>query len=224
MTVMASGTVIVISTMGMPPAQIASTALAASSTAAARTTGTIPISPILRITSSMVIWLLAFPEFQRSIRAVCVFMTCKTSARLAMDVSPGVVIASAPWAAPHRSLVEMAVVIADGAPVVQSRGFCISQSSRNDCKIGELTNYLFNHPLKVCRIEVGVLRIQTSDWEAKRRREILFIPNHYVDERGQAAIDLLSFGFSPDRFPQRRTIVEIVGNNRAGPLRRFHGF
>src|SRR4029077_12175887 len=55
MTDTAFGTVIVISTTGMPPAQIASTARVASSTDAARTTGMIPTSSILRITSSIVI-------------------------------------------------------------------------------------------------------------------------------------------------------------------------
>src|ERR1700724_3475856 len=54
MTDTALGTVMVISRIGMPPAQMASTAEVASSTVAARTTGTIPISPILWITSSMV--------------------------------------------------------------------------------------------------------------------------------------------------------------------------
>src|ERR1700689_455736 len=54
-TVTALGTVMVISTMGMPPAEIASTARVASSTDVARTTGMIPTSSILRITSSMVI-------------------------------------------------------------------------------------------------------------------------------------------------------------------------
>src|SRR5581483_8244287 len=51
----ASGTVMVISTMGIPPSQFASTARLASCALDARTTGMTPTSPILRITSSIVI-------------------------------------------------------------------------------------------------------------------------------------------------------------------------
>src|SRR3984893_6088354 len=64
MTDTALGTVMVISRIGMPLAQIACTAEVASSTVAARTTGTIPISPILWITSSMVIRIWCLGLFQ----------------------------------------------------------------------------------------------------------------------------------------------------------------
>ncbi len=40
---------------------------------------------------------------QRTTRAPPRFMTASTSASVAVDVSPGVVIASAPWAAPYSS-------------------------------------------------------------------------------------------------------------------------
>src|SRR3982074_1331886 len=65
MTDVALGTVMVISRIGMPPAQMACTAEVASSTVAARTTGTIPISPILWITSSMVIPILCLGLIQQ---------------------------------------------------------------------------------------------------------------------------------------------------------------
>ena len=42
-------------------------------------------------------------EAQRSTRAPAPRTSASTSARLAMDVSPGVVIASAPWAAPYST-------------------------------------------------------------------------------------------------------------------------
>jgi hypothetical protein len=54
MTLIAPGTVIVTSTMGMPPAQTASAACIACCEDAARTTGTIPIPPIFLRTSSLV--------------------------------------------------------------------------------------------------------------------------------------------------------------------------
>ena len=109
----ALGTVIVISTIGIPAAPIASTARVASSHRRARTTGIMPISAILRTTSSIVM-LFARPtrseniflrrNVQRSIREVFfAFITPKTSASVAMVVSPGVVMASAPCAAPHST-------------------------------------------------------------------------------------------------------------------------
>src|SRR5436305_1321796 len=63
----AFGTVMVISTAGIPPAEMASTARLASSTEEARTTGIIPISPIRRITSSALILLTGIIRFRSAL-------------------------------------------------------------------------------------------------------------------------------------------------------------
>ena len=90
----APGTVIVISRTGTPPSRMASMARAASSADSARTTGTIPTSRIVAR-----VFFLA----HRCTRAVPPFITRSTSARVAIVVSPGVVMARAPWAAPHST-------------------------------------------------------------------------------------------------------------------------
>src|SRR5205814_1050273 len=132
----APGTVMVTSTIGIPPAHTASAACLACADDVALTIGTIPISTILLLISSRVIDLfplnfksfltaqrqgfaedatgllydlcsslrvLRLKPFQRAIRAPAPFISCITSLRVAIVVSPGVVIASAPCAAPHST-------------------------------------------------------------------------------------------------------------------------
>ena len=97
MTAGASGTVIVISKIEMPPASTASAARIASSGDGARTTGhdadRLDAHADFRRSSAC----------HRSILAPAPFIARITSANVAIVVSPGVVIASAPCATPHSS-------------------------------------------------------------------------------------------------------------------------
>ena len=94
MTAVASGTVIVISKIEMPPAITASAARIASSGDGARTTGTMPTSSTRMQMSA---------RRHRSILVPAPFIARITSANVAIVVSPGVDIASAPCATPHSS-------------------------------------------------------------------------------------------------------------------------
>ena len=102
MTAGASGTVIVISKIEMPPASTASAARIASSGEGARTTGTMPTSSMRRQISAR-----SAPAGGRGLidRSSCQqpFIARITSANVAIVVSPGVDIASAPCATPHSS-------------------------------------------------------------------------------------------------------------------------
>ena len=101
MTAGASGTVIVISKIEIPPASTASAARIASSGEGARTTGTMPTSSMRRQMSAR--WAPPRPRAHRSILVPEPFIARITSANVAIVVSPGVDIASAPCATPHSS-------------------------------------------------------------------------------------------------------------------------
>jgi hypothetical protein len=93
----------VTSTIGMLPWQTASVAINASVADEVRTTGTTPGYAIADrflpyCTHS------SLPPFSyRAMRAPTPSITCRTSFIVAMLVSPGVVMASAPCAAPHST-------------------------------------------------------------------------------------------------------------------------
>ncbi len=100
----APGTVIVISRTEIPPLRMAATARRPISVDSALTTGMMPIAVRRVLTSALSRdFMLPFFLVQRATRGLAPFMTFSTSARVAMVVSPGVLIANAPCAAPHST-------------------------------------------------------------------------------------------------------------------------
>jgi hypothetical protein len=65
--------------------------------------GISPSDPTTLIAALSMLAAVAIPSNHRDTRAVPPFIARSTSASVAMLVSPGVVIASAPWAAPHST-------------------------------------------------------------------------------------------------------------------------
>src|ERR1700719_907609 len=69
-----------------------------------------------------------------------------------------------------------------------------------------------------------MLFVEARNRKAQCSGEIFLVAQHYIDERRQAAVYFLRFRLSSNRLPERRTIVQIIGNHSAGPLGGFHGF
>src|SRR5260370_1607774 len=119
-------------------------------------------------------------------------------------------------------LVESAIVIADCYPVVHGGCPGIAQSRGDDRELGKILHHFFDHSLEIFRIKFGMLLIDTGHLIAESGSEVFFVSEHHIDKRSKTPIDFLGFGFSANRFPQRRTIVQIIGNAGACTLRRFH--
>src|SRR5437763_1172195 len=66
--------------------------------------------------------------------------------------------------------------------------------------------------------------VNAVDVDAEGDAEVFFVAEENVDQTGELTIDLAGFRRAADAFPERRTIVEIVGNDRAVLARRFHRF
>ena len=66
--------------------------------------------------------------------------------------------------------------------------------------------------------------IRALHLEAEGSGEVLFVADHHVDVLRDLAIDLLSLLQAADGFPERGTVVEIVGDDRAVLVCGLDGF
>ena len=61
------------------------------------------------------------------------------------------------------------------------------------------------------------------DLEAERGGEVLLVADHDIDVFRDLAVHFLRLGEAADGFPERRTVVEVVGNDGAVFVGGFHG-
>src|SRR5216683_3735700 len=191
-------------------------------------------------------------------RAPTPFITCTTSWKVTIEVSPGVVMARAPWAAPHSTdhcgscparkpymrpeakesptdavedfqifailcLIELAIVIADGAPIVQRGGLGLAQRGGDDLERIVLHNF-GDHLLKAFDFEGGVMLVHAGNFVAECGGKIFFVAEHDVDVGSDAAVHFLGLLFATKGFPKGCAVVQIVGDDDAVTLRGLHGF
>src|SRR5712691_5124447 len=90
--------------------------------------------------------------------------------------------------------------------------------------MGKQLHDFCEHCFDIGWIESGVVSIEAIYLKAESGGEVFFISKHHVYQRRQTPVRLASFGFPANRFPQRRAVVQVVGNDDPGPLRRFHRF
>src|SRR5262245_33515781 len=69
-----------------------------------------------------------------------------------------------------------------------------------------------------------MMLVESFDFESERRSEILFVANHYIDERRELAINSHCFCLTTNRLPKRFAIVQIVRDQRAVFSRYLHRF
>src|SRR6266851_875406 len=261
MTSTAPGTVMVISTIGMPPWQTASAATHASPGDDARTTGTIPISMIRSRTFCLSIGVHLFSgtsasarnarsdslhhlhDFlegchgsisrrghgERPVRGATFHRPLRILSRQKSVNQPG-----SKGIAPSDAvenfkvfaascLVELAVAIAYRAPIIQSRSLSFPERGGHNLE-RIIFHDLRDHLLKTLNFKRGVMLIHSRHVVAERRRKISFIPEHHVDVRCNAAVDVLRLFVAAVRLPQGRAVVQVVGNDGAVPPRCLHGF
>ena len=196
----------------------------------------------------------------RLTRAVPPFMTRSTSASVAMLVSPGVVMASAPWAAPHstaycgplarekavdqtrgeaiaaadavvdlevrprRSLRRTRRRLGDGAPVVAAGGLGDAQRRGHDLEVagtlGRPSPIIFRNDSPDQRGDVARRRPRPRSRE--RREKSSSLPNITSTRRASSRLTSARFLCAADAFPQRRAVVQVVGDDRAVPPCGLH--
>src|SRR5271155_1401921 len=120
-------------------------------------------------------------------------------------------------------LVELAIAIADGAPIILRGGFCFAQSG------GDNLERIFlhdrgDHLFETFHFERRVMLVHAWDFESERRGKILFIAEHDVYVRSDAAIYFLCGFLSAVGLPEGCAVIQVVGNGCAVAFRRLHGF
>src|SRR5882724_4776637 len=66
--------------------------------------------------------------------------------------------------------------------------------------------------------------VHAGNFVAESGGEIFFVTEHDIDVRRDAAVHFLRLPFAAERFPERRAVVEIVGDDGAVALGGLHGF
>ena len=98
-------------------------------------------------------------------------------------------------------LEELPVSPAYRAPVVDSRGLYGAKGGGCDLEVGKRFHGFRDHGLELLDLDRGNILVHSLHLEAKTRREILLVPNHYVHVPRNASIDLLGFFTTSDGFP-----------------------
>ena len=120
--------------------------------------------------------------------------------------------------------VEVAVVPADRAPVVVGRTVDFAQGGGGRFEVGEFFDRGGDHFFEVGDVDAGDVFINAFDFEAERGSEVFLVADHDIDVLGDLAIDLPGLGSATDGFPERGTVVEVVGDDRAVFPGGFAGF
>ncbi len=111
----------------------------------------------------------------------------------------------------------------DRPPVVDRRRAGVAEGGGDRLEVGEGGDRLLDHALEVAHVEGGEVLVEPLDLEAQGGREVLLVAEHDVDEGGELAVDLAGPFSPPDGLPQRRAVVEVVGDEGPVPACRGHG-
>ena len=90
-------------------------------------------------------------------------------------------------------------------------------------KFGNPSTAFSNHLPESRHLNFRDVFVCSCHFESQACRKILFVADHHIHVFCDLAIHLLRFLLPADAFPQRWTIIEIVGDNRAMFLRGLNG-
>jgi uncharacterized membrane protein YgdD (TMEM256/DUF423 family) len=120
--------------------------------------------------------------------------------------------------------VDLAVVVADGSPVVIGGGVDGAEGGGNGFEIGEFLDGFVHHGFEAGGLDVGEVFIKAFDGETEAGGEVFFIAYHDVDALGNAAVDFLGAFLAADAFPEAGAVVEVVADDGAVAFGGFDGF
>jgi hypothetical protein len=101
----------------------------------------------------------------------------------------------------RRGLVKFSARVADSAPIVQARSLRVAERSSYDLEVWKLPDSALNHPAKIFHIQLGVVLVQPLHLKPQTGREILFVSDHHINERGQLPVNFSGAFLPADGFP-----------------------
>ena len=99
-----------------------------------------------------------------------------------------------------------------------------AQGGGGDLEVGVLLHGGLDHGFEGVGLDVGDVGVHALDLEAERGGEVLFIADHDIDVVGDFPVHFLGLGEAADGFPERRAVVEVVGDGDAVAFGGFAGF
>ena len=118
-------------------------------------------------------------------------------------------------------VMELALVPAECAPVVDGSGLHAAKRRGDSLEVGILLDRSLDHAAEAFNRKSGEVLIHALDLDSESRRKVLLVADHYIHILCDLAVDLLGLGLSADGLPERSAIVEIVGRNCAVLLCRL---
>src|SRR5204862_1223019 len=115
----------------------------------------------------------------------------------------------------RRRFVEGTVVPRNRAPIVDRRGVCDAECGRDDLQLRIGLAHFADHFLEGFFRQFAEVFVDAFDVEAEGDAEVFFVSEEHVDEGDELAIHGARLFGAADSLPQRRSIVQIVGNERA---------
>ena len=119
--------------------------------------------------------------------------------------------------------VKLTVGPANGTPIIDGGGLDSTQCCGRYLEIRKLSCGLLNHFLEAVDFDGRNIFIHALHFETKACREIFLISNHDIDILGNVAVDLLRLGMSTNGLPERRAVIQIIGDHRTMLLGNFYG-
>src|ERR1700688_3701543 len=120
-------------------------------------------------------------------------------------------------------LIEIAIVVANGSPIISRRGGGFAKCCGDDFE-GKVLQDFPDHLFKSFGIECGKMLLGSVHFVAERRRKILFIAKHDIHIGSNTPVYLLRALLPTERSPQRIAIIEIVRGDHAVFSRALQGF
>lgn len=125
---------------------------------------------------------------------------------------------------PMCGLVEGAIGVADGSPVIAGCRADGAEGGGDDLEVRELLDGFFDHLFEGADVDVGDIFVDTFDFETEAGGEIFFVTDHDINEGGDAAIDFLGAFMAAYGLPERGAVVEVVGHDDAVGFGGLDGF
>ena len=103
-----------------------------------------------------------------------------------------------------------------GSPVVIGSSVHFTECGRGCFEVREFGNGFLDHLLEIGDVDAGdIFLVNTFDFKSEAGGEVFFVTDHDVDILGDLTVDFLGLGLPTDGFPERRTVVQVIGNHGA---------
>ena len=119
---------------------------------------------------------------------------------------------------------DLIFVEGDGAPGVAAGGGGGSEGAGDEFEVGIEGGDFAEHVFVGSDGQLREILSHAFELDAQHGGEVFFVAEEDVDFADEVAVNLLSFGFAADGFPEGVAVVEVVGDDGSGGAGGVHCF